>query len=747
MATPPDPIALPGLEPVADGLAERYWTAFRDKGDAYEPRTHHLRDSGKPEYINRLIFETSPYLLQHAHNPVDWHPWAPETFDKAAALDRPVLLSVGYSTCHWCHVMERESFEDVEIAAFINQNFVAIKVDREERPDVDSVYMTVVQLMTGGGGWPMTVVMLPDGRPYFGGTYFPARSGDRGARVGFVDILQRLVEVYRQEHDKVLSSATSVSRALQQSAQREVPEALPSGEALAKGAQWAAKRFDAVFGGIGGPPKFPTPARYELLLRYARRARDPGALHIVTHSVRAMADGGIYDHVGGGFARYSTDARWLVPHFEKMLYDNAQMLRLLIETGQACGDRRFFEVASDVADYVLREMLDDEGAFFSATDADSEGEEGKFFVWTPEEIREVLEPEQARLVMSFYGVTERGNFDGKNIFHRSQSIEAFSAAANLEPATVKGVLQEARRKLYAARAQRIPPLLDDKILTEWNAQMISGLALAGFALSVDRYIETAVKAAEFIESNLVRDGRLLRSYRSGEAKHTAVLEDHAFLVDAHLTLFETTGDRRWLDRALHHQAVQDRHFWDADGGGYFATADDAEALLVREKAFYDGAQPAGNSVAALNLLRIYQLTDQFNALERAERTLLAAGEPLAHGAIENPKMGQALDFYLDEPLQIVVAEGSHDDPTIARELWNVLRRTFVPNRVLVRVGQATNPGLPITEGKVARDDRTTVYVCKSQVCERPTSDPEVLGELLKSFVPMDVAPIQVEGVP
>jgi hypothetical protein len=732
------PVQLPGLPPVPDALARELWSALEAKGPDYQPRTHHLGEDETPRFINRLIFETSPYLLQHAHNPVDWHPWSEETFEKAKQLDRPIFLSVGYSTCHWCHVMERESFEDEEIAAFLNQHYVCIKVDREERPDVDGVYMTVVQLMTGSGGWPMSVVMLPDGRPYFGGTYFPARAGDRGAQVGFLELMQRLHQAYLDQQDKVLDMAQQVSTALQRAAARHLPDELPRVDALVKGAQWIAKRFDPLYGGVGRAPKFPTPPRWELLLRYGRRAEDNMAHFMVVHTLRSMLRGGIYDQVGGGFARYSTDNQWLVPHFEKMLYDNAQLLRLMVEGAQAFDVREFEETARDVADYVLREMRHPDGGFYSATDADSEGEEGRFFVWTEDEMKEVLSEEEAAIVLPFYGVSSAGNFEGRNILHRKQSMEEFAAASGQSVETVRAALSSARRKLYARRAERVPPLLDDKVLTEWNAQMIAALAVAGFAFDQPRYLNAAVEAAQFIHQNLTADGRLLRAFRVGEARHPAVLEDYTFWIDALIALFETTGERRWLEQALAAQDVLQKHFWDPEGGGYFGTADDAEALLVRDKPFYDGAQPAGNSVAALNLLRLHQFTERSEFLELAERTLLASGDALAQGAIDNPKMGQALDFYLDQPLQIVVAKGSDDDGA----LIDVLRKTFVPNRVVVWTnGGGISDLVPLAEGKVARDGKTTVYVCKERVCDQPTSDPAQVSQLLNQFVAIDAEPL------
>ncbi len=731
-----DPIALPGREPFSLELSTQLRRALESKGDAYTPRTRHLETDGRPRFMNRLILETSPYLLQHAHNPVDWRPWSKEAFAEAARLDRPVLLSVGYSTCHWCHVMERESFEDEEIAAYLNANYVAIKVDREERPDVDSVYMTAVQLMRGGGGWPMTVVLLPDRRPYFAGTYFPARDGDRGVSIGFLTVLQRLKEAYVHDKERVLESASQVSRAVAKAARPSPPRGMPVTDDLVEAARFLVSRYDPRYGGFGGAPKFPRPATYGLLLRYARRASDPVPADVVFHSLRAMADGGIHDHVGGGFARYSTDDAWLVPHFEKMLYDNAQLLSLYVEAYQSSGDARFAEVVRDIADYVMSDMTSPSGGFYSATDADSEGVEGKFFVWSENEIDAILGKDRSSPFKAFFGVTAEGNFEGANILHRTESLTAFAKRWGRSPDDVGSELAADLLRLRAVRAQRVPPLKDDKILTEWNGQMIGALAQAGYVLDEARYVEAAQRAAEFIRTSMTHEGRLQRVFREGRPGHTAVLEDYAFVIAGYLSLFEVTSDGKWLTAAQEHQAVLDDAFWDDEAGGYFGTADDAEQLLVREKPSYDGAQPAGNSVAALNLLRLSTLTGEDAYRERAEKTLLAFSDLLHRGAIENPKMAQALDFYLDEALQVVVVVGTVTAPG----LDDVLRKSFVPNKVLVRVEDvrvdALAEKLTLVEGKRAREGRTTVYVCRDRVCDQPVTEPAALQEQLSRFVPI-----------
>lgn len=737
-------IQLPGMSAHDADLAARLLAALTAQGTTYVPRTHHLKEGGAPEFVNRLILEASPYLLQHAHNPVNWFSWGPEAFALAAKLDRPILLSVGYSTCHWCHVMERESFEDLEIAAFINAHFIAIKVDREERPDVDSVYMTAVQMMTGRGGWPMTVVMTPDRRPYFGGTYFPARDGERGSRMGFLSILKRLSEAYQNERDDVLRSAANLSQKLAERSRPNPGTGIPEESTLAEAATFLAGRFDATYGGFGRAPKFPRPSVYELLLRYARRTGDKGALHMVTHSMAHMADGGIYDHIGGGFSRYSTDQHWLVPHFEKMLYDNAQLTVLAVETWQSSHQDRFSDVAKDTLNYVLKEMTSEGGGFYSATDADSDGEEGKFFVWTPEEIEAAVGPEAAKVVNAYWGVSAAGNFEGKNILNRARPEAEVAAELNMALPILREAIKDARAKLYNVRKKRIPPQLDDKILTEWNGQMISAMARAGFAVNEPKYTQAAVQAANFVLTKLSKDGRLLRAYRGAASRHGAVLEDYAFFIAGLLDLFEATGDVRWMDESLRLQKILETHHLDKEGGGFFATPDDGEVLLVREKPDYDGAQPSGNSVATLNLLRLHEFTQDLHYLELAQDTLRGFGGSLSNGASQAPKLAQALDWIYDAPKEILIVSTPSDD---GAALKDVLRRSFVPNKVFVQSDEAQIEALtkriPWLEAKVARNGQATAYVCKGQVCKQPTSDPSIFEKQLAEVEPLIAPPLSV----
>ena len=741
LMTAPDLIPLPGAEPFSTELAQSLSRALARQPDGYHPRTRHLRPDGRPKWVNRLIESVSPYLLQHAHNPVNWRPWSDEAFVEARDQDRPILLSVGYATCHWCHVMEHESFEDPEIAEFINRNFVAIKVDREERPDVDDVYMTAVQLVRGGGGWPMTVLLTPDGEPFFAGTYFPARDGDRGARIGFLTILERLSAAWREDREKVRLEAGRLTAAVRSANRPQAPEGVPGDAALVEAARFLGRIFDEEWGGFGSAPKFPRPSTYELLLRYGLRSGDTAAIEIVLFSLDRMSRGGIYDHLAGGFARYSTDREWLVPHFEKMLYDNAQLSALLTDALQVSGRPTLETTLRETLEYVLAEMTHPEGGFFSATDADSEGEEGKYFVWTPAEIDAVLGPEDGERFSRIYGVTRRGNFEGRNVLHLPRPLAEVAVELGEAPEVLSRELRSLRTQLQARRAQRIPPLLDDKILTEWNAQMLGALARAGFVLNEPRYVEAARRAANFILDHLREsNGALLRAWRDGRTSGRAVLEDYAFLIAGLLDLFEATTETRWLAEAERLQEIMVERFWDADGGAYFGTDATGDQLLVRDKPSYDGAQPSGNSVAARVALRLHALTGEAIHLERADRVLLAFGQLLEEGAVQNPKLATALDWRLDRARQIVVVRGPGDEPLI-----DVLRRTFLPNAVRLMGSSETLQALvhrvPWLEGKESRGGRATAYVCFEGACKAPTSDPETFRAQLAPEVRIQAPPL------
>ncbi len=731
---------LPGLPDFPLELERELETVRVAKGPSYVPRTHHLHADGRPRFTNRLIKETSPYLLQHAHNPVSWHPWGDEAFELAAREDRPVLLSVGYSTCHWCHVMERESFEDEEIATYINQHFVPIKVDREERPDVDDVYMAAVQLLSGHGGWPMTVVMSPDRRPFFGGTYYPARDGDRGARAGFLTVLERLVEVYGSQRGDVNESAERLLRALNQHAQPRPSAEAPGVEAFVSGAAFLMARFDPEHGGFGHAPKFPRPSTFELLLRYFRRSGDQQAKHVVLHSLDRMRRGGLYDQIAGGFHRYSTDERWLVPHFEKMLYDNAQLVSVYLDAYQVSAEPAFAATARDTLDYVLREMTSPEGGFYSATDADSEGEEGTFFVWTKAELETVLGAEDAEFAARVYGVTDKGSFEGKNILHLPVPLDEVAKSLSIARTELDKRLESVNGRLYAARKRREPPLLDDKILTEWNGQMIGSLARGGFVLNVPSYVVAAERAARFVLDNLRPQGRLLRAYREGRARHRAVLEDHVFLAAGLIDLFEASGDLRWLSEAKALTEEMLERFSDPEAGGFFGVAHDAEQMIVRDKPRYDGAQPSGNSVAAHVLLRLYAFTQNARYRDEALRIFRVMGDSLEDRAAEAPLLAGALEHHLDRPKEIVIVYG----PKKAGELDAVLRAVYLPNRAIVRVAQDQVERyaelIPFVANKIAADGESTAYVCTEGVCEAPARSAELFRRQLEATHPLKLTP-------
>ncbi len=732
--------ALPGAEPFDASLRKRLDAAWTARPPGYKPRTRHLRPDGTPMYTNRLFLEPSPYLKQHAHNPVNWYPWGDEAFETARRLRRPVLLSVGYSTCHWCHVMEEESFEDEEIARYMNEKYVAIKVDREERPDVDGVYMAAVQMLTGQGGWPMTVWLTPDRKPFFGGTYFPARDGDRGVSPGFITLLQKLRAIYDQQPDRVTESAARITAALSSSL---APKAGSAPESLAGAVTRAARlyreRFDSTEGGVTEGRKFPSSLPVRFLLRYAARAGDPEARHMAVLTLEKMWAGGIHDQIGGGFHRYSTDAHWLVPHFEKMLYDNALLAMSYLEGYQATGREEFAEVARDVLRYAEQDMAAPEGGFYSATDADSPGpdgrpEEGSFFTWTPAEIESALGNERARVVEAYYGVTPGGNFQGRNILHIARPIEAVARDLRLPSQRVRDVLQQSRPIPYAARGKRPPPHRDEKILAAWNGLMISALARAALVLGEERYARRASQTAEFMLGRILMDGRLRRSYQDGAARGSAFLEDYAFLIAGLLDLYEATGAPRWLREAMNLDHVLESHYEDPKAGAYYLTSDDQERLLAREKPSYDGAEPTGNSVQAMNLLRLYELTANDRYRRRADRTFSAFSEVARQAPTAMSELLTAAEFRLGMPREIVIV--TPRSRVEAEPFLGQLRRTYVPNRVLIVAAEGADIALqekliPLLEGKTAQGGRTTAYVCTEGVCKLPTADVGAFAEQIR----------------
>ncbi|MBI4951528.1 MAG: thioredoxin domain-containing protein [Myxococcales bacterium] len=730
---------MPAASPFSVELVHRLEEAWASRPGDYAPRTRHLRADGTPLYTNRLLLESSPYLRQHAHNPVNWYPWGDEAFETARALGRPVLLSIGYSTCHWCHVMEEESFEDEEIAAFLNANYVAIKVDREERPDLDAVYMQAVVMLTGNGGWPMTVWLTADREPFFGGTYFPPRDGVRGARTGFLTLLGRL----RQSHDADPSGTAASARELAErvrSSLSAVPEGrgLPGTAALDAAFDRYGRAFDAENGGLRGAPKFPSGLPLRFLLRQHRRTGAAAALQMVTLTLEHMATGGIYDQVGGGFHRYATDAAWRVPHFEKMLYDNALLAVAYLEAYEATGRADFARVVREVLRYVERDMTSEGGAFYSATDADSLGprgerEEGWFFTWTPAEIGAALDADQAELVRALFDVTDAGNFEGRNVLHLPRPLEIVATGAGGRQARLMATIGDARERLYAARRARPSPLRDEKILTAWNGLMISAFARAASTLAEPAYLEQARRAAAFVLSELWREGRLLRSYKDGRARYDGYLDDYAFFTASLIDLFEATGERRWLAAAFELTVTQERLYADPRGG-YFMTSADHEALLAREKPGDDGAEPSGNSVAALNLLRLHALTGDDRYRQRAEATIGAFSAGLTSGRGRFSELLLALDWALDRPKEIAIVTPDSRDQ--ARPFLDALHGSFVPNKVVVVAVQGADLGsqaelVPLLEAKIAIGGKPTAYVCEQQRCELPTTDPGAFAEQLR----------------
>jgi uncharacterized protein len=677
---------------------------------------------------NRLISEASPYLLQHAHNPVDWYPWGPEALERARAEDRPILLSIGYAACHWCHVMERESFEDPEVAALMNEEFVCVKVDREERPDLDAVYMDAVQAMTGSGGWPMTVFLTPEGQPFFAGTYFPPQ--ERHGMPAFRRVLTALAQAWRERRADVDEQGLQVARAIGR-ASSLTASADPLSEDVLRQAHGALRAsFDRTWGGFGGAPKFPQPMTLEFLLRCHLRGYEE-SFEMVERTLDRMAGGGVYDQVGGGFHRYSVDARWHVPHFEKMLYDNAQLARLYLRAWQVGGRERYRTVARETLDYLLREMRHPDGGFWSSQDADSEGVEGRFFAWSYGELVEAATQAgasagTAEAVAAWYGAVPEGNWeDGSNVLWTPFEVEAAAAEAGLDPQELLAAAAATRRRLFERREGRVRPATDDKVLAAWNGLAIAAFAEAGRALGEPAYVRAAEEAARFVLARCRRqDGRLLRAWRDGRTSGPGYLDDHAAMAEACLTLYETTFDPAWFVEARSLADAMLELFGDPDGGGFFQTGSDAEELVVRPKEVFDNAVPSGGSTAALVLQRLALLTGEAE-YERAGLSVLR----LVHDLMRRAPAGfgaalSALDLYLSRAKEVAVI----GDPAGAgtRALTGVLHERFLPNAVLAAGAPgAAEPAL--LRDRPAVDGRATAYVCEGFVCRRPVTEP---GELV-----------------
>lgn len=693
----------------------------------------------KARIANRLIHETSPYLQQHAYNPVDWYPWGIEAFEKAAQEDKPIFLSIGYSSCHWCHVMERESFENEDIAARLNRDFVSIKVDREERPDLDDIYMASVVAMTGQGGWPMSVFLTPDRRPFYGGTYFPPT--DVYGRPGFATVLQRIAEHWKRSRSQILGSAEDLTRFL--NAQFSAPAAAGSvtPELLSGATAQLQRVYDTAHGGWDDMPKFPSSGAIALLLRAYRRTGDAALLGMAEETLRRMAQGGLYDQIGGGFHRYSVDAEWLVPHFEKMLYDNAQLSVAYLEAWQVTGNPLYRRVAAETLDYVLRDMRGPHGAFYSAEDADSEGEEGKFYLWTHAEVMDVLGPAAGWTFCAYYNVRPRGNFQSHEAFHAEKNIPHVTDASidlartpGLPHDELEAELAAFRTRLREVRARRVRPFLDDKVLVSWNGLMISALARGGVVLGEPRYVKAAETAARFIRNHMMRDGMLLRTHRNGESRLSGYLDDYAFLANAYLDLFEATGELHWYENAEELAARMIDRFRDAGDGCFRFTGAEHADVLVQTRPVFDNQEPSGNTMAALALLRLARFSDRNEHAAMARTILEQCAVSMQRAPQGFLKMLGVVDFMLGDPVEVVVAgpHGRADTEALLQAAW----RVFQPSRVIVPYDPDSADAtrfracVPLAAGKGLAGGKATAYVCENHACGAPITDPEQLRTML-----------------
>jgi len=688
---------------------------------------------------NRLINETSPYLRQHAHNPVDWYPWGPEAFERAQRENKPIFLSIGYSTCHWCHVMAHESFEHPEVAKLMNEAFVSIKVDREERPDIDNVYMSACQAMTGSGGWPLSIIITPDKKPFFAATYIP-REGRFGL-IGMMELIPHIRELWATRRGEALSLSNEIAAVLQRTSQDTPGEELDEAT-LELAYEQLAKRFDGQHAGFSNAPKFPTPHNILFLLRYWKRSGNQATLDMVEKTLLAMRRGGIYDHVGFGFHRYSTDSQWLVPHFEKMLYDQAMLAIAYTEAYQATGKEDYGKTAREIFTYVLRDMTAPEGVFYSAEDADSEGEEGKFYLWTQEEIRQALGNEEAAFIAKVFNIEKDGNFleqatgkkNGVNILHLRKALGELASDLDLSQQDLQAHLEVIRQKLFAYREKRVHPMKDDKILIDWNGLMIAALAKGAQAFNELEYAEAACRAADFILGNMRKpDGRLLHSYRDGQSGVQANLDDYAFLVWGLIELYEAIFNARHLEVALELTGDMVRHFWDKNGGGLYLTPDDGESLFVRKKEIYDGAIPSGNSVAMLNLLRLGRMTATSDLEEKAARIGSAFSGSVKQLPSAHTQLMVALDFGIGPCYEVVIAGKAQAKDTKA--MAKALRTSFLPNKVvLLNPGERESPEIAklaeFTKNQSSIGGRATAYVCMNYNCKLPTTDINKMLQLL-----------------
>ncbi len=690
---------------------------------------------------NKLAYERSPYLLQHAENPVDWYPWGSEGFEKARKENKPIFLSIGYSTCHWCHVMAHESFEDPEVAKLMNDNFISIKVDREERPDIDKIYMTVCQMMTGSGGWPLTIIMTPDKEPFFAATYVPKKTNF--GRIGMFDLIARIKELWSTRQSDIINSASLIIKSLHETSVDIPGEELGEFE-LQLCYDQLTSHYESQYGGFGDAPKFPTPHNLYFLLCYWKRTGNEKVLNMVEKTLQAMRQGGICDHVGFGFHRYSTDSQWLVPHFEKMLYDQALLAIAYTETYQATKKEEYYKTAREIFTYVLRDMTSPEGAFYSAEDADTEGEEGKFYLWTQDEIYKVLSNEEAELAAKVFNILENGNFTdelngeqtGKNIPHLTKSTLEIAADLDISERDLQSRVEIIRHKMFKYREKKVHPHKDDKVLTDWNGLMIAALANGARVFGESQYVDAAIRAKNFIMTNLrTPDGRLLHRYREGQAAVPANLDDYAFFTYGLLELYETTFDVSCLKTALEMNRDLIEHFWDDSGGGFYFTPNDGESLLFRQKEVYDGAIPSGNSVAMLNLLRLGRITGDAELEQKASETGKAFAVTVKQLPSACTQLMVAVDFAVGPSYEVIIAGNSRGRDT--EQLLTAIHKSFIPNKIVVlRPTEEENPEIdiitPFARYHSSRHGKATAYVCLDYNCQLPTTDMNTMLELLSS---------------
>ena len=671
---------------------------------------------------NRLAQESSPYLLQHANNPVDWFPWSEEALALSKENDKPIFLSIGYSACHWCHVMEHESFESDEIASQLNENFVCIKVDREERPDLDQIYMQAVQMMTGRGGWPMSVFLTPDLQPFYGGTYWPPQR--RHGMPGFNEVLAAVLDAWENRRDAAIEQAAMLTERINTNAEAENETAIEIGM-LDRASRNIVSQFDHANGGFGEAPKFPHSMTAQFLLRLWHRDRERNAdlLEVATKTLDKMAAGGIYDHLAGGFARYSVDAQWLVPHFEKMLYDNALLCDAYVDAYAATGNEEYGRVAREICDYILNYMTDEKGGFHSTEDADSEGEEGKFYVWTANEVKDILGDDAAEQFCYAFDITEHGNFEGKNIPNLPKTLEQVAQIKDWDLESLRDELNSSKQKLLEIRDQRVRPGKDDKILASWNGLMIHSMARTGAVLDEPRFVEAAVRAAEFVLSDMTRnDGRLLHTYRHGTAKLDAYLDDYANIANALVTLYETTFDDRWIDAAVQTADIMLKHFSDTDGGGFFYTANDHEQLIARMKDMQDNSIPSGNAMAATVLQRLGYLCNRDDYLDAAAKTLQMATPIMNQYPIAVGQMLIAADTQLGPVKQLVIAETENSDYS------KRIRQRYLPNVILA--SPSSNSNLQsLVNGKTTGENKSRLYVCEQFTCQQPVEEADLAAAI------------------